>query len=99
MRWRVPEEAEIVTGLVGPDGQPYRDRLCPGNEFSDHITEAQNYLYTQHSKLRACSIGPEILIGELPRDVRGKSRIRRGNQILWEEDFLSGEKNGVSFHR
>ena len=88
------EEAEIVgLYLVGPDGQPYRIGYALGNEFSDHITEAQNYLYTQHSKLRACSIGPEILIGELPQDVRGKSRIRRGNQILWEEDFLSGEKN------
>jgi hypothetical protein len=88
------EEAEIVgLYLVGPDGQPYRIGYALGNEFSDHITEAQNYLYTQHSKLRACSIGPEILIGELPQDVRGKSRIRRGKQILWEEDFLSGEKN------
>jgi hypothetical protein len=88
------EEAEIVgLYLVGPDGQPYRIGYALGNEFSDHITEAQNYLYTQHSKLRACSIGPEILIGELPQDVRGKSRIRRGDQILWEEDFLSGEKN------
>ena len=88
------EEAEIVgLYLVGPDGQPYRIGYALGNEFSDHITEAQNYLYTQHSKLRACSIGPEILIGELPQDVRGKSRIRRGNQILWEEEFLSGEKN------
>ncbi|WP_374650909.1 AraD1 family protein [Dongia sp.] len=88
------EEAEIVgLYLVGPDGSPYRIGYALGNEFSDHITEAQNYLYTQHSKLRACSIGPEILIGELPRDVRGKSRIVRDGKTVWEEDFLSGEKN------
>jgi hypothetical protein len=88
------EEAEIVgLYIVGPDGNPFRIGYALGNEFSDHITEAQNYLYTQHSKLRACSIGPELLLGELPQDVRGKSRIRRGDQILWEEDFLSGEKN------
>lgn len=88
------EEAEIV-GLyvVGPDGQPFRIGYTLGNEFSDHLTEAKNYLYTQHSKLRACSMGPELLIGDLPEDVRGKSRIIRDDQVLWEEDFLSGEKN------
>jgi hypothetical protein len=88
------EEAEIVgLYMVGPDGQPYRIGYTLGNEFSDHLTEAQNYLYTQHSKLRACSMGPELLVGDLPDDVRGKSRIVRDGKVLWEEDFLSGEKN------
>lgn len=88
------EEAEIVgLYLIGDDGQPFRIGFALGNEFSDHLTEAQNYLYTQHSKLRACSMGPELLLGDLPADVRGKSRILRGNKVLWEEDFLSGEKN------
>lgn len=88
------EEAEIVgLYLIDRDGQPWRIGFAIGNEFSDHVTEAQNYLYTQHSKLRACSFGPELLIGDLPNDVRGKVRILRGNQILWEEDFLSGERN------
>ncbi|MEX0696098.1 MAG: AraD1 family protein [Dongiaceae bacterium] len=88
------EEAEIVgLYLVDRHGRPWRIGFAIGNEFSDHVTEAQNYLYTQHSKLRACSIGPELLLGDLPDDVRGKVRIRRGNGVLWEEDFLSGEKN------
>lgn len=88
------EEAEIVGLYInGPDGAPYRIGYTLGNEFSDHVTEAQNYLYTQHSKLRACSMGPELLVGELPDDVRGKSRILRDGKVLWEEDFLSGEKN------
>ncbi|WP_374378464.1 AraD1 family protein [Dongia sp.] len=88
------EEAEIVgLYIVGPDGAPYRIGYTLGNEFSDHVTEAQNYLYTQHSKLRACSMGPELLVGDLPDDVRGKSRILRDGKVLWEEDFLSGEKN------
>ncbi len=88
------EEAEIVgLYLVDRQGRPWRIGFAIGNEFSDHVTEAQNYLYTQHSKLRACSIGPELLLGDLPDDVRGKVRIRRGNGVLWEEDFLSGEKN------
>jgi hypothetical protein len=38
-------------------------------------------------------MGPELLVGELPGDVRGKSRIVREGRTLWEEDFFSGEDN------
>ena len=88
------EEPEVV-GLyvVGPDGTPWRVGFALGNEFSDHVTEKRNYLYLAHSKLRACSFGPELLVGELPRDVRGTSRIRRGGAVAWEKPFLSGEDN------
>lgn len=86
------EEAEIVgLYIVGPDSQPYRIGYALGNEYSDHVTEAENYLYLAHSKLRACSIGPELLIGELPDEVRGTSRIRRDGAVVWEQEFLSGE--------
>ena len=64
-----------------------------GNEFSDHVTERQNYLYLAHSKLRPSSFGPELLVGDLPADVRGASRIRRGKEIVWEKPFVSGEHN------
>ncbi len=86
------EEPEIV-GLyvIGPDGTPWRVGFALGNEFSDHVTEKQNYLYLAHSKLRVCAIGPELLLGPLPRDIRGTSRIRRGEAIAWEKPFLSGE--------
>jgi len=88
------EEAEIVgLYLVDRSGRPWRIGFAIGNEYSDHVTEAQNYLYTQHSKLRACSFGPELLIGTLPNDVRGKSRVVRNGGVVWEEDFLSGEAN------
>lgn len=86
------EEAEIVgLYLNGPDGRPYRIGYALGNEYSDHVTEAANYLYLAHSKLRSCSIGPELLIGELPEEVRGTSTIRRDGAIIWEQEFLSGE--------
>lgn len=88
------EEAEIVgLYIIDGKGMPRRIGFALGNEFSDHVTEAQNYLYTQHSKLRACSIGPELLLGDLPQDVRGKSRVIRDGKVIWEEDFLSGESN------
>ena len=86
------EEAEIVGLYInGPDGTPYRIGYALGNEYSDHVTEGENYLYLAHSKLRACSIGPELLIGALPDEVRGTSRILRDGVTVWEEDFLSGE--------
>ncbi len=88
------EEAEIVgLYIIDSKGHPRRIGFALGNEFSDHVTEAQNYLYTQHSKLRACSIGPELLLGDLPQDIRGKSRILRDGKVIWEEDVLSGESN------
>ncbi|MGH6961504.1 MAG: AraD1 family protein [Dongiaceae bacterium] len=88
------EEGEIV-GLyvIAPDGAPRRLGFALGNEFSDHVTERQNYLYLAHSKLRACSIGPELLVGALPADVRGTVRIHRDGKQLWQDDFLSGEAN------
>ena len=63
------------------------------NEFSDHVTERINYLFLAHSKLRNASIGPELLIGDLPQDIRGASRIRRDGRVIWEKPFLSGEAN------
>ena len=88
------EEPEVVgLYLIGSDGTPWRVGFALGNEFSDHVTEKQNYLYLAHSKLRACAIGPELLVGELPRDIRGTSRIRREEAVVWEKPFLSGEDN------
>jgi hypothetical protein len=88
------EEPELV-GLyvIGPDGTPHRLGFAIGNEFSDHITERSNYLYLAHSKLRACAVGPELRTGELPRDLRGTSRIHRDGRVLWEKPFLTGEAN------
>lgn len=88
------EEPEIAgIYIVGPDGAPVRLGFALGNEFSDHVTERQNYLLLAHSKLRQAGLGPELLLGPLPDDVRGASRILRGGQPIWEKPFLSGEAN------
>jgi hypothetical protein len=86
-----PELAGIY--LIGPDGTPHRIGWALGNEFSDHVTERVNYLWLAHSKLRVASYGPEILVGDLPADVRGTSTIIRGGKTLWEKPFLSGDAN------
>lgn len=88
------EEPEMV-GLyvISPNGAPYRVGFALGNEFSDHVMERQNYLYLAHSKLRPCAFGPELLLGDLPRDIRGVSCILRRDCIIWERAFHSGEDN------
>jgi hypothetical protein len=86
-----PEVAGIY--IIDAEGRPRRLGFCLGNEFSDHKTERINYLYLAHSKLRPCSIGPELRLGELPGTVIGRSRILRDGQPFWEKPFLSGEDN------
>ncbi|MBL4769046.1 MAG: GguC protein [Rhodobacteraceae bacterium] len=88
------EEPEIAgIYVIGKDGTPFRIGFALANEFSDHVTERMNYLFLAHSKLRPCSFGPEILIGELPSDVQGMSRILREGKTLWQKPFVSGEAN------
>jgi hypothetical protein len=88
------EEPEIAgIYIIGPDGTPFRIGWALANEFSDHVTERINYLFLAHSKLRPASFGPEILVGDLPADIRGTSRIRRDGAVIWEKPFLSGEAN------
>jgi hypothetical protein len=88
------EEPEVAgVYIVAPDGQPRRIGFVLMNEFSDHVMERRNYLYLAHSKLRPSSFGPEILLGNLPEDIHGVSRIRRGDKVVFEKPFLTGEAN------
>ncbi|WP_020680173.1 AraD1 family protein [Marinobacterium rhizophilum] len=88
------EEPEIAgVYVIGPNGAAHRIGFALANEFSDHVTERLNYLFLAHSKLRPASFGPELLIGDLPRDIQGTSRIVRDGTVLWEKPFLSGEDN------
>lgn len=86
-----PELAGIYA--IGRDGTPFRLGVALANEFSDHVTERHNYLWLAHSKLRQAALGAELLIGEVPEDIRGTSRIRRGGTVVWERPFLTGEAN------
>ena len=86
-----PELAGIY--LIDADGTPARVGWALANEFSDHVTERINYLFLAHSKLREASFGPELLVGDLPLDVRGASRIWRDGKAIFDKPFLSGEAN------
>ena len=72
------EESEIAgCYVIGDDGTPYRVGLVQGNEFSDHVLETKNYLYLAQSKLRACSIGPELVIDADISEILGEARLER----------------------
>jgi hypothetical protein len=86
-----PELAGIY--IIAADGTPCRIGCALANEFSDHVTERTNYLYLAHSKLRPAALGPELLVGEPPADIRGTARITRAGQTVWEKPFLTGEAN------
>ena len=94
------EEGEVA-GLyvIGDDGEVLRVGFALGNEYSDHVMERRNYLYLAHSKLRQSSFGPEVLIGALPEEVKGKVRILRGGKEAWSGELLSGESEHVPLDR
>lgn len=88
------EEPELAgLYLIDAKGRPVRLGFALGNEYSDHVTERQNYLYLAHSKLRHSAIGPEMVMGKIPASIEGMSRIRRGGKVIWEKPFLTGEAN------
>jgi hypothetical protein len=90
------EEAEIaVAYVIGPDGQTYRIGMAQGNEFSDHRFEKRNYLNLAGSKLRTCSIGPELVVDADFRAVPGTVSIQRGGKEFWSQPISSGEEEMV----
>ena len=88
------EEAEIAgIYLIAKDGTPYRIGFCVGNEFSDHKFERHNYLNLAGSKLRECSIGPELVIGGDFGAVTGEVKIERDGARIWQKAVETGEEN------
>jgi hypothetical protein len=88
------EEAELAgIYVVNEDGTPWRAGFAQGNEFSDHKFERRNYLNLAGSKLRTCSVGPELVIGAEFANVPGHVRITRGVDTIWAKEIASGEQN------
>lgn len=88
------EEAELAgIYIVSADGEPYRIGFAQGNEFSDHKFEKRNYLNLAGSKLRTCSLGPELVVGASFHDIPGRVKIDRSGSTVWQKDIASGEQN------
>jgi hypothetical protein len=88
------EEPEIAgIYVIDAAGAARRLGFCLANEFSDHVTERENYLWLAHSKLRQAALGAELLTGQLPANIQGTSALLRNGETVWQKPFLSGEDN------
>lgn len=89
------EEPEIVgCYLIDDRGQPVRLGFAVGNEWSDHATEKLNYLYLAPSKLRTCSVGPELCIGHDFQEIELRCTVTRAGRQLYDSGMLwSGENH------
>ena len=88
------DEAEIAgCYVIDWSGVPRRVGMAVGNEFSDHVMERKNYLYLAPSKLRQCSIGPELVVGAEFQNVNGLARIERAGNEIWRQELATGEDN------
>lgn len=89
------EEPEIAgIYVINEEGVPVRVGFATGNEYSDHIMEKINYLYLAPSKIRSCSIGPELVIEEkVFEDISGNVAIKRTGKTLWDKAVKTGEAN------
>jgi hypothetical protein len=86
------EEAEIAgVYFIDADGRPRRIGMAIGNEFSDHKFEKKNYLNLAGSKIRTCSLGPELVIDQRFESVPGRVTIQRAGRALWSKEIVTGE--------
>ena len=90
------EEPEIAgLYLCDSQGNPHRVGFATSNEFSDHVMERKNYLYLAPSKIRTCSIGPELVIGGDFSDLNGNVKVYRKDRSIWAQEIKSGQQNIV----
>jgi hypothetical protein len=86
------EEAEVAgVYVVDSEGRPRRLGMAVGNEFSDHRFERKNYLNLAGSKLRTCSLGPELAVDPGFDSVPGRVTLERAGSVLWSKEIRSGE--------
>jgi hypothetical protein len=85
-----PEIAGVY--FIDDRGVPRRIGMTQGNEFSDHLFEKRNYLNLAGSKLRTCSVGPELILNPDFRRVEGRASVLRNGAALWSSAIVSGEE-------
>ena len=86
------EEAELAgVYVIDDEGRPRRIGMTTANEFSDHALEKTNYLHLAASKLRTCSIGPELVTDPDFTLVRGSVVIERDGVAIWTKAVATGD--------
>ncbi len=89
------EEPEIAgIYVIDDEGEVIRVGFATGNEYSDHVMEKINYLYLAPSKIRMCSIGPELVIdSSIFEDLSGLVKVEREGKVLWQKEIKTGVVN------
>jgi hypothetical protein len=88
------EEAGIAAVyIIDREGVPRRVGLTPGNEFCDPAQAEESLTANAHSKLRPCSIGPELWLDAAFDEIRGSVSIRRDGQPLWSAELVTGDRH------
>ena len=88
------EESEIAgIYIIDKKRIPVRIGFTTANEFSDHVMEKKNYLYLAPSKLRSCSIGPELVLTTDFAALNGNVSVSRNGTALWSAEVQTGENN------
>ncbi len=88
------EEPELAACyMIDPTGAPRRLGFALGNEWSDHETERINYLYLAPSKLRECSVGPELVTDFDFKELQLTCTVRRAGETIYDSGPLfTGEE-------
>jgi hypothetical protein len=73
------------------EGKALRIGMAIGNEFSDHKFEKHNYLNLAGSKIRNCSLGPELVIDPQFDSASGTVKIERAGKTFWSKEIVTGE--------
>jgi len=86
-------ELRFVSALVNLDGgDSAAERTVV--EFLDHPQFQEPALAAMLRRKRPMDPAyEEILLGDLPTDIRGTSQISRAGECIWKKPFLSGESN------
>jgi hypothetical protein len=87
------EEAELAAAYIVDQARvPRRIGLTAGNEFCDPAQAALGFAANAHSKLRPCSIGPELRLDATFEEIRGTVSIRRSGAPLWSAELVTGDR-------
>ncbi|MEE8363185.1 MAG: AraD1 family protein [Dehalococcoidia bacterium] len=91
------EEPEIAgLYIIDRNGTPRRLGFTLGNEWADHETERINDLYLAPSKLRAASIGPELVTDFEFDEIELECSITRNDETVYESGVMYSGQNYMS---
>jgi hypothetical protein len=77
--------------IIADDGTPWRLGWALGNDLVDDRLLGLGAAYRAPARLRSSAVGPELVFGELPREISGSTRLVRGAQVLEEVAFVAGQ--------